>query len=187
MKKTILRLMGFAGLIILAFALYSTTSVRSARLTSKLTVMENLVTPTTTAYWEINGLDETVNYADGGTRNDADNVYADTVINDGTLDLTSLTNSLGESLDLTGDVVVAAKFFLEDDAGATVTISQGSSNPYPLFGSTFSIQLAANQSLLYKADTVLIPVASGAKAIDYDSSNDSTALHIILITADSYN
>jgi len=187
MKKIILKLLGFVGLFILAIALYSTTSVRSARLVSKLTVFENIVTPTTSAYWEINGLDETINYADGGTRNDADNVYADTVINSGTLDLTSLTNSLGESLDLTGDVVVAVKFSVEDDADATMTISQGASNPYPLFGSTFSIELNANQSLLFKADTVLVPVANDAKTIDYAGSNDSTVLTIILLTADSYN
>jgi hypothetical protein len=187
MKKIIWKLLGFAALLLFAIALYSTTSVRSARLTSKLTVFENLITPTTSTYWEINGLDETMTYADGGTRNDADIVYADTVINDGTLDLTSLTNSLGESLDLTGYVIVAAKFSLEDDAAATMTISQGASDPYPLFGSTFSIELAANQSLLFKADTVLIPVANDAKAIDYDSSNDSTVLSIILLTADGYN
>lgn len=171
----------------LAFFLWSTTSVREARLTSKLTVTENLVSPTTSSYWELNGLDEIVVYRDGGTRNDVDNVYADTVLGSGTLDLTSLTNTLGEALDLTGDVLMAVKFYLEDDAAATCTISQGAENPYQLFGATYSFVLKANQSLLFKADSVLDVVASGAKNIDYASSNDSSALSIILISADSYH
>lgn len=170
-----------AGLILMA-----TTSVRSARLISRLTVTENLVMPTTSTYADIDGLDETVNYMDGSTRFDVDHVWADTVINDGTIDLTSLTNTLGESLDLTDEVIVAIKFFLEDDAAATCTISQGDSDPYLLLGSTYSFQLQANQSLLFKADTVLPVIASDAKTIDYDSSNDSTALYIILLTADGY-
>jgi hypothetical protein len=187
MKKTILKLLGFAGLILLVIPLYSTTDVRSARLISNLSVTENLVTPTTTTYWEINGLNETVNYDDGSTRSDADHVYADTVINDGTLDLTSLTNSLGESLSLSGEVIVAMKFFVQDDAGSSFTISQGGSNPCKFFGDTYSFKLQANQSLLFKADTVLAPISATNKTIAYDSSNDSTALYIIILTADSYN
>ena len=182
MKKNLfIVLLVFIGIIAM-----STTSVRNARMISKLTVFENLVTPLTSTYIEINGGDESINYRDGDVRNDADLVYADTVINDGTLDLTSLQNTLGESLDLTGQVIMAVKFMVEDDSAAIFTISQGASNPYPLFGATYSIELKANQSLLFKADSVLIPVASGAKTIDYDSSNDSTALYIILITADAY-
>lgn len=182
MKKNLfIVLLVFIGIIAM-----STTSVRNARMISRLTVFENLVTPLTSTYIEINGGDESINYRDGDVRNDADLVYADTVINDGTLDLTSLQNTLGESLDLTGQVIMAVKFMVEDDSAATFTISQGASNPYPLFGATYSIELKANQSLLFKADSVLIPVASGAKTIDYDSSNDSTALYIILITADAY-
>ena len=164
----------------------ATTSVRNARLVSNLTVTENLVTPTTSTFININGLNEVVNYQDGGTRNDADHVWADTVLGDGTIKLDSLTNSLGESLDLTDDVVVAIKFKLQDDAAATCTISQGALTPYPLFGATYSFQLNANQSLLFKADTVLIPISETAKNIAYDSSNDTTALYVILLTADGY-
>lgn len=182
MKKYLfITLLALIGIITM-----STTSVRNARMISKLTVFENLVTPLTSTYIEINGGDESINYRDGDTRNDADLVYADTVMNDGTLDLTSLVNTLGESLDLTGQVIMAVKFLVEDDSAATFTISQGASTPYPLFGATYSIELKANQSLLFKADSVLIPVSGTAKMIDYDSSNDSTALYIILITADAY-
>lgn len=173
-------------IVVLAFVLLSTTSVKQVMLTSNLTVTENLVSPVTTSTWNVNGLDESLFYADGGTRNDVDNVFADTLLADGTLDLTSLTNTLGEALDLTGDVIMAIKFFLEDDSAATCTISQGASNPYLLLGATYSFQLKANQSLLFKCDTVLPVVSATAKTIDYDSSNDSTALSIILISADGY-
>jgi len=186
MKKNYLKISAVLILIGIAVLFMSTTSVRSARLISRLTITENLVMPTTSTYAEINGLDEVINYTDGSIRFDADNVWADTVINDGTIDLTSLTNTLGETLNLTGDVIVAIKFFLQDDAAATCVISNGASNSYPLLGTTYSFELKANQSLLFKADTVLIPVASGAKTIDYDSSNDSTALYVILLTADGY-
>jgi len=164
----------------------STTSVRETKLVSKLTVLENLVAPTNSSYWQHDDMDETITFRDGGTRNDVDNVFADTLINDGTLDLTSLTNTLGEALDLTDEVIMAIKFSLEDDSGATVTISQGASNPYLLLGTTYSFQLKANQSLLFNCDTVLPVVSNTAKTIDYDSSNDSTVLSVILITADGY-
>jgi len=173
-------------LVLIGIITMSTTSVRNARMISKLTVFENLVTPLTTTYIELNGVDESINYRDGDTRNDADLVYADTVINSGTLDLTSLTNTLGESLDLTGHVIMAIKFKVEDDSAAVFTIDEATSNSYPLFGATYDFDLQANQSLLFKADSVLIPVASGAKNIDYTSNNDSTALYIILIAADAY-
>jgi len=173
-------------IVVLAFVLLSTTSVKQVMLTSNLTVTENLVSPVTTSTWNVNGLDESLFYADGGTRNDVDNVFADTLLADGTLDLTSLTNTLGEALDLTGDVIMVIKFFLEDDSAATCTISQGASNPYLLLGATYSFQLKANQSLLFKCDTVLPVVSATTKTIDYDSSNDSTALSIILISADGY-
>ena len=186
MKKIWLKLSTALILIGVAVLIMATTDVRSARLISRLSITENLVMPTTSTYADINGLDETVNYANGSTRFDADHVWADTVINDGTIDLTSITNTLGETLDLTDEVIVAIKFFLEDDSAATCTISQGAATPYPLLGATYSFQLKANQSLLLKADTVLIPVSAGAKMIDYDSSNDSTALYIILLTANSY-
>lgn len=173
-------------LIAAAVMAMALTDVRNARLTSRLTISENLNTPTTSAFIEINGLDEVVNYTPGSTRFDADNVYAKTVTGDGTLDLTSLTNTLGEALDLTGEVIVAAKFLLPDSAGASCVLAQGGSNPYPLFGDTWSVTLQANQSLLYKADTVLIPVSASAKTISYNSSGTTVPLYIILLTADSY-
>lgn len=173
-------------LAIVAVIFTQSTSVVNATLTSKLGVTESMVMPTTTVTANINGLDEVINYSDGAIRFDADHIYADTVRNDGTLNLTSLTNSLGETLNLTGEVVVAAKFFLQDVSGASVVISNGASNSYPLFGTTYSFTLQANQSLLFKADTVLIPVAANACNIAYNSSNTTTLLYVMLMTADRY-
>ena len=172
--------------IMLAVILLATTSVRNARLISRLTVTENLVTPTTSTFIEINGLDEVVNYTPGSLRFDVDNIWADTVCHTGIIDLTALTNSLGETLDLTGDVIVAAKFRLVDVLGATCVISNGVSTSYPLFGTTYSFQLNANQSLLFKADTVLAPVSASLKHITYTGSSDAAILYVILLTADSY-
>lgn len=184
--KNLLKIGVMTLLTLVAIIVIASTSVRSTRLTSKLTVLENLVTPTTSTYWEINGLDEVINYTDGSTRYDVDNVWADTVLGDGSIDLTSLTNSLGETLNLTDEVVVAVKFFLPDSVGATCTVSQGASNPYLLLGSTYSFELKANQSLLFKADTVLPVVSATAKTIDYNSSGTTVPLYIIMLTADSY-
>lgn len=176
----------FLMLIISAVIALSTTDVRSARITSRLTVTENLVTPTTSTFIEVNGLDEVVNYMDGSTRYDADHLWADTVRHTGNIDLTTLTNTLGESMSLSGEVVVAAKFLLSDVAGTTCTISQGGSNSYPLFGTTYSFQLKANQSLLFKADTILIPVSGTAKNITYTGTSDAAVLYVMILTADSY-
>jgi len=175
-------------LFILVIVLFSGSStVQVARVTSKLNVKERLVTPTTTIDVTQAGLDELVVYSDGSTRYDADHVYVDTLKGENrTLDLTSLTNSQGESLDLTGETIVAAKFKLEDDSGAYVTIAEGSSNGYPLFGASFSFKLQANQSILFIADTVISVVGTSDKTIDFTFSNDSTILYIMLLTADSY-
>ncbi len=176
-------------LLIVAVIAMSTTSVRNAKLTSKLTVFENLVTPATTTFIQLNGADEALNYKNSttaGNRFDADLVYADTVINSGTLDLTTLANTLGETLDLTSHVIVAIKFIVQDDSAAIFTLDEAAANSYPLFGATYDIDLQANQSLLFKADTVLIPVSGSAKNIDYTSNNDSTYLFIILIAANLY-
>jgi len=179
MKKLIIGLLIVGAIVALA-----STNVKNARLVSNLTVYENLITPTTSTFIEQSGLNEVVNYRDGLTRSDADNVYADTVLLTGDIDLTALTNSLGESLSLENERIVALKLKLEDDKDATVIISNADAESYPLFGATYSLTLKANQSLLYKADTILADVATNADKIKYIISNDSTLLYIILISSD---
>jgi len=179
MKKLIILLLIVGAIVVLA-----TTSVKNARLVSNLTVYENLITPTTSTFIELNGLNETVNYRDGLTRSDADNVYADTVLVRDSISLIDLTNSLGESLSLENERIVALKFKLDDDLAATVVISNAVTHPYPLFGASYSFTLAANQSLLYKADTVLADITTTTDWIKCVKSNDTTSLYIILVTAD---
>lgn len=186
MKKFIYGILTTLAVIFIVILFYAGSVANSARLVSNLTVYETLTTPTQSFIVDLKDMNETVNYRDGLTRYDVDHVWSDTVSGAGTLDLTGLTNTLGESLDLTDEVIVAIKFFLEDDLAASVVITESSGSPYDLLGATFSFTLQANQSILYKCDTILEVVASGAKEFDYDVSNDSTMLHIILISADGY-
>lgn len=186
MKKFIYGVLGILALIIIVFICYAGSVANSARLVSNLTVYETLTTPTQEFTVDIKDMNETVNYRDGLTRSDVDHVWSDTVSGSGTLDLTSLTNTLGESLDLTDEVIMAIKFILEDDAAASCLINK-STNGYKLLGDTFAFTLYANQSMLLYLDTVLAVVADGANdELDYDVSNDSTMLHILLISADGY-
>jgi len=183
MKK---RIYVFLGIVAVLLIFLASSAVKNARLVSNLTVYENLVTPTASVTIENDDLNETINYRDGATRTDADHIWADTVSGSGTLDLTSLTNVIGEALDLTDEIIMAIKFKLEDDAGASVVIDEAASASYNLFGATYSFTLLANQSLLFKCDTNLPVISDSAKGIDYDVSNDSSMLSIILISADSY-
>jgi len=177
MRKFIIGLLIVGAIVALA-----STNVRNARLVSNLTVYENLITPTTSTFIEQSGLNETVNYRDGLTRNDADSVWADTVLVSGDIDLTSLTNSLGESISFEGQRIVAIKFKLQDVEDATAIIENAASESYPLFGATYAFTLKANQSLLYKADTILADVATNADKIKY-TITEGAILYIILITA----
>ena len=185
--KKLYGLLGILALIIVAFICYAGSVANSARLTSNLTVYETLTTPVNDFTVDLKDLDETVNYRDGLTRSDIDHVWSDTVSGSGSIDLTDLYNTLGEALDLTDEIIMAIKFYLEDDLAASVVIDEAASNPYDLLGATFSFTLGANQSILYKCDTLLEVVASGALGFDYNVSNDTTMLHIILISADGYN
>jgi hypothetical protein len=160
-------------------------SVGSATLISRLTVSENLVMPTTSTSMVINGLDEVISYAGGSASWDVDRVWADTVHHSGTIDLTVLENALGEAMNLTGDNIVAAKFYLANVAGTTCTISNGASNSYPLFGTTYSFQLKANQSLLFKAGSTLSAISATVKNITYTGSSDAAILYVIFLTAHS--
>ena len=177
MKKLIIVLLIVGAIIALA-----STNVRNARLVSNLTVYENLITPTTSTFIEQKGLNEVINYRDGLSRNDADNVYADTVMVNGPLDLTSLTNSLGESLDLTNERIVAIKFLSGANNSGTIVIDSVTTNGYDLMGAAFIFTLEPRQSLLFKADTMLGEVGASDKLIDYVCGNDT--LSIILISAD---
>lgn len=179
MKKNIL----IIGLSILCVVLFIyATSVNYTRLVSNLDVYENVVTGTISQDILHNSLNETVNYKDGASRHDVDYVYADTVKGTQTIDMTSLTNTLGQSLDLSNQRVVAAKFKSRLNNSGTIVIEPGASNGYDLFGASFKITLEPGQSLLYKADTMLDEVGASDLALKFTCGSDT--LDWMIITAD---
>ena len=186
MKKFIYGILTTLAAFVIMILFYAGSVANTARLNSNLTVYETLTTPVNDFTVDLEDLNETINYRDGLARADIDHVWSDTVSGAGTIDLENLTNTLGESLDLGDEIIMAIKFYLEDDWASSVVISQGAANPYVLLGATYSFTLLANQSLLFKADTNLAVVSATASDIAYDVSNDSTMLHIILISADGY-
>jgi hypothetical protein len=89
-------------------------------------------------------------------------------------------------LDLTGERIVAIKFKNAATTGSNaINITQGASNPYPLWGSTYSLDLEPRQSVLYQADTMLVDVDASNLGIDYTLNGDT--LDVILISAELYN
>lgn len=185
MKKFIYGILTMLAVVIIVALFYAGSAANSARLVSNLTVYETLTTPTQSFVVDLKDMNETVNYRNGLARYDVDKVWSDTVKGSGTLDFTSLTNTLGEGLDLTDDVIVAIKFMLEDVEDAYCLVNK-STNGYKLLGDTFSFTLFANQSMLLYLDTVLAVVADGANdELDYTITGAAT-LSILLISADGY-
>jgi hypothetical protein len=183
MKKLIF----LSVVLILAILAISATTVMNARLVSSLSVDERLTTASINQVVQHNQLNEVVNFratTDSATT-DVDNVYGATLTGIGTLDLTALTNSLGDVLDLTGERIMAIKLKNSSTTGSdTINITQGALNPYPLMGTTYSFDLKPRQSILFKADTLLSDVSTSALGIDYTCNGDT--LGILLISANLY-
>jgi len=179
-------IIGVLSVLLLAVFVYA-TSVNSTRLVSQLTVSESLETASIDQDVSHMRLNEIVNFrpTSDTVTTDVDNVYSATLTSGTTIDLTSLTNTLGDAMDLTGERIVAIKFKNSATTGSNVVnITEGASNPYPLWGSTYSIDLAAKQSILYKCDTMLTDVDASNLGIDYTLNGDT--LDVILISANLY-
>ncbi len=173
--------------VLLAGVLIHATSVNSTRLVSQLSVSEQLETASIDQTVNHQRLDEIVSFrpTSDTVTTDVDNVYSATLSSGSTIDLTSLTNTLGDAMDLTGGRIVAIKFKNTATTGSdVVNITEGASNPYPLWGSTYSIDLAPRQSVLYKCDTALVDVDASNLGIDYTLNGDT--LDVILISANLY-
>ncbi len=163
------------------------TSVNSTRLVSQLSVSEQLETASIDQTVNHQRLDEVVNFrpSTDTVTTDVDNVYSATLTSGSTIDLQNLENTLGDALDLTDEKIVAVKFKNSSTTGTdVVNITEGGTNPYPLWGSTYSIDLAAKQSVLYKCDTALVDVDASNLGIDYTLNGDT--LDVILISANLY-
>ena len=173
-------------LLVVGFFIYATT-VNSTRLVSQLTVSETLETASIDQTVQHKSLNEIVNFrpSSDSVKTDVDNVYSATLTSGTTIDLTSLTNTLGSSLDLTDEKIVAIKFKNSATTGTdVVTIDSTSTNGYPLFGAAFSIDLQPHQSILYKCDTALTNVSASNANIEYALNGDT--LSVILISAKLY-
>lgn len=183
MKKNIVIIL----ILIAAIGYIAATSVGYTRLVSQLTTEERLTTGGVDQVVKHTALNEVVNFSPSSDMvvSDVDNVYSAELTSGTTIDLTSLTNTLGESLDLTGERIMAIKFKNKAKTGAdVVNITQGATDPYPLWGSTYSIDLAKNQSVLYKCDTALVDVDASNFEIDYTLNGDT--LGVTLISAKLY-
>jgi len=178
---------GYLLLVLIVGVFVYATSVNSTQLVSKITVSEQLSQGPLDQVVRHTGLDEIVNFrpTSDTVTTDVDNVYSAQLTSGSTIDLTSLTNTLGNALDLTGERVVAIKFKNASTTGSdAINITQGASNPYPLLGSSFSLDLEPRQSILYKADTMLVDVDASNLGIDYTLNGDT--LDVILISAELY-
>lgn len=81
-----------------------------------------------------------------------------------TLDLTNTVGFAGAARDFTGLKVQLFKF--KNTGTNVMTVSQGGSNPYNLFGNTsFTIPVLAGQEIMFYGKDLAPDVASGAKNI----------------------
>jgi len=169
------------GILLIAAIGISATVVNYTRLESNLSVGEKVTLGSVSQVITHDLLNETVTYKQGASKYDVDLVYADTTTGTQTVDLTDLTNTLGESLSMDGYRVVAAKFKSRLTNTGTIVIEPGDATPYNIFGSAFKLTLEPGQSFLYKADTVLTDVSSTAKNIKFTCGGDT--LDWIIVTA----
>ncbi|MFO8022488.1 MAG: hypothetical protein R6U65_08475 [Perlabentimonas sp.] len=118
---------------------------------------------------------------------DVDNVFSGIYSSaSGTIDLTSLTNSLGASLDLTNERIMAMKVKAKSNNAGTITIDSATTNSYALLGAAYSFTLSKNQSLLYKCDTALADISASNLNIDYSMTDATDTLYVLLISAELY-
>lgn len=158
------------------------TSVSYMKVESKIDVNEDISTGTIDMKLVHNQLNEVKSYKDGATKFDCDLVYADTVKVTQTVDLTSLTNTLGQSLNLTSQRVVAGKFLSRTTNTGTITIEPGASNGYDLFGASFKLILEPGQSFLFICDTMTDEVGASDKTLKFTCGSDT--LDWLIVTAD---
>lgn len=173
--------------IVVVYLFAYATPVGYTRLVSELTVQEQLTTGAIDQAVRHSTLNEVVNFSPSSDTviTDVDTVYSAKLTSGTTIDLTSLTNTLGNTMDLTGQRIMAVKFKnLATTGSDAVQIDSSSTNGYPLFGTNFKIELAKNQSVLYKCDTALTNVDASNLNIDYVLNGDT--LGILLISARLY-
>lgn len=96
-----------------------------------------------------------------------------------TIDLTTLTGSNGAAVDATGLKVKIIKI-LNPTGNAAITIKAGATNPYLLFGASWSLVLQALQSVTAYLDNAAPAVGPTSKTIDM-SGTGTQLLKIIFV------
>lgn len=81
-----------------------------------------------------------------------------------TIDLTSMTGTNGAAVNGTGLKVQA--IHIRNNGAAAMTITPGSSNPYNLLGSSFSVVLAPGQEFAFYGNEAAPDISGSAKEID---------------------
>lgn len=91
-----------------------------------------------------------------------------------TIDLTALTNTLGETIATTGKKVRAIAIVPTSTNTGALTFTEGSSNGYELGGNTWKYALTAGQYFMVYCDADTPDVAAGAKTIDVTGTGTET-------------
>lgn len=121
--------------------------------------------------------------ANASTTPDAELVYSGTVsLSDGsaTLDLTSISNSEGDTIATTGKKVRVFKAKATSDNANALTLTEGASNGYALAGASWKVILEASDSVLFILNDNADAVGASDKTIDL-SGTGSQSVDIIII------
>ncbi|MDX1388475.1 MAG: hypothetical protein R3344_04765, partial [Acidobacteriota bacterium] len=100
-----------------------------------------------------------------------------------TIDLTSLTNGFGDALDGTGLKVQLFYFRSAADNTDTITIVDGATNGYNIFGDAAGqVTVPVGGTILWEGDDALDDIAAGDATIDLSSSDtDATYSYVIVM------
>ena len=159
------------------------STLSQARLKISLQAVETLANPAA------DGVNVNLDELDQGTRTlnssstpAATKHHAETITIAGTqtVDLTSLSDVEGTAIDGTGLKVQAVRMIADADNAAAITVAPGASNPYPLFGTSNEVDLAAGAEICHYSPEGLPDVAAAVKEIDISGTNDDI-LYIQLI------
>lgn len=145
------------------------TSVSEMSLSSRLQVIEDLGRSTTVDdKITLDNNDDII--LTGSSSPDATVVYKGTVTltaGAATLDLTALTDSSGATIATTGLKVRAIKVKPTGTNANAITLSEGASNGYELFGDGWKVAVQATSHFLAYLGATAPDVATGAKTIDF--------------------
>jgi hypothetical protein len=169
----------FAIISALAILIAATTAP-SASVSSVFTVKEVLSGSTTVTGQITHEFNDYISFNDGSSYYDSENVISFQAIGADSIDLQASVNTLGESIDHTGERIMAAKFKNTSGTG-NVTINEPAANGYDMLGDGYSIILEPGQSFLYVADTMAEAVSASQRYIEFEGSD---TCKVLILTSD---